>query len=227
MWVRWLLLCSLLLLQGGQAAQRNEQRDPEGSTPSCQAGEATKGSSLLALPLHIISRQRAAHVANEAAKVGQHHTYDQSKADVLGLPVIGQQRSNKQTNADGSDDRFRADVLIRLKANRSDSHWFGFSGDEVSGKNAPLDDDGYDVVAAMEADGEMEKFVRRLIKAMNLRIIDLGGLHGVVPYYSGTHETQSFANLLRDLKRGLKKHGKYGPWLQRKELHGKKSKKFV
>lgn len=88
--------------------------------------------------------------------------------------------------------------------------WF----EEWNGKNAPLDEEGYDSVASLEADEDMELFIRRLIKAMDMRIIDMGGLHGVVPYYSGTKVSQSFSNLQRDLKRGLKKHGKYGPWLE-------------
>jgi len=238
--VRWLPPGSLLLLVGRiHGGPCNELHDSEGSTASCQAGDATEGVSLLALPSRTFSRQRAAPAPNEAATLGEHHIYDQpkanlpglnlydaSKANFGGLPAMGHQRISEKMDAHRSDDSFHADVMIRLKANlaqqanRSDHEvsWFGFSGDEITGKNAPLDDDGYDVVAAMEADTEMEVFVRRLIKAMNLRIIDMGGLHGVVPYYSGTHETQSFANLLRDLKRGLKshEHGKYGPWLARK-----------
>lgn len=98
----------------------------------------------------------------------------------------------------------------KSKAKRPGSSWF----EEWTGKNAPLDDDGYDAVASMEADEEMEKYIRRLIKAMDFKIIDMGGLHGVVPYHSGTKVTQSFPNLERDLKRGLHKHGKYGPWLE-------------
>lgn len=233
MWGQWPSLGLFLLLLGSiHGGPCNDLHDPETSTVSCQAGVATEGVSLLALPLHAFSRQKAAQAPNEAAASGQQHSsersrvnipglnfFDQSKANLQGLqglPAMGHQRSNKESNASRHDDGFRADVMIRLKAKRSDSHWFGFSGDEITGKNAPLDDDGYEVVAAMEADREMEMFVRRLIRAMNLRIIDMGGLHGVVPYYSGTHETQSFPNLLRDLKRGLKSHGKYGAWLQRK-----------
>lgn len=118
----------------------------------------------------------------------------------------------------------RANVLRRrreaeVKSNLPGSHRPGFYGwfADWSGQDAPLTEDGYDTVAAMEADKEMELFIRRLIKAMNCKVIDMGGLRGVVPYYSGTKVAQSFANLERDLARGLHKHGKYGPWLAKQK----------
>merc|ERR1712039_1042562 len=91
------------------------------------------------------------------------------------------------------------------------ARWF----DEVyTGENATLDDDGYQDVVELASDTEMEIYIRRMIKALHYEITDMGGLHGVVPYYSGTHVAQSFKNLVKDLKRGLKRHGKYGAWLK-------------
>mmetsp|Transcript_97609 Transcript_97609/g.178413 ORF Transcript_97609/g.178413 Transcript_97609/m.178413 type:complete len:222 (-) Transcript_97609:75-740(-) len=87
--------------------------------------------------------------------------------------------------------------------------------DKITGKNAPLSSDGYDVVAALEDDKQMEYFVLRVIKAMHLEVIDEGGLHGVVPYHSGLTAAQNFNKLKGDLRRGLKPHGKYKAWLRK------------
>lgn len=103
--------------------------------------------------------------------------------------------------------------------NRGNPFSFGSKADKkkMNGQNAPLSSDGYDFVASMEDDVQMEHFIVRVIKAMHLTIIDEGGLHGVVPYHSGLTASQTFENLKMDIKRGLHKHGKYNAWLEKEK----------
>jgi len=179
----------------------------------CRQGDETQGLSLLALRGIPTFGQKyddssAYHRsdATDSADVAQMSSPERSFSSLLAEDNIEESlRHAFHATADGRQ------VIHDTEDGRQD-RWF----EEWRGKNAPLDEEGYDAVSALEADEEMEIFIRRLIKAMDYKIIDMGGLHGVVPYYSGTKVSQSFTNLLRDLKRGLKRHGKYGPWLEKK-----------
>lgn len=71
-----------------------------------------------------------------------------------------------------------------------------------SGHRAALNEEGYQAVAKLKDDGEMEAFIRRAAVHLGLQIHDRDGvLRGVVPYYSGTKAVQDFENLLLELER--------------------------
>lgn len=74
-------------------------------------------------------------------------------------------------------------------------------GNHINGKNADLSEQGYAAVATLKDNTQMEKFVRRVAERMNLAITNEGGLEGMVPYYSGEASTQSFGQMVAEMKK--------------------------
>jgi len=69
------------------------------------------------------------------------------------------------------------------------------SPDEHPGTSAALTEEGYQKVARLKSDEEMESFMRRFINSMSLKVVHDDGLSGVVPWYSGTQNIQDLARL--------------------------------
>jgi len=87
-----------------------------------------------------------------------------------------------------------ASLVEELEDPERSSHWLK-SPDEHPGTSAALTEDGYQRVARLKSDEEMESFIRRLINSMSLKVVKDDGLSGVVPWYSGTQETQDLVRL--------------------------------
>jgi len=68
------------------------------------------------------------------------------------------------------------------------------------GDKAPLNEPGYQAVAALKSDDEMKTFIRRASKAEGIEIMNEGGLSGFARYYSGVCATQSFAAMTKELR---------------------------
>jgi hypothetical protein len=62
-----------------------------------------------------------------------------------------------------------------------------------------LDESGYKSIIRSRNNAKMARFITRLIEDMSLEIVDIGGLHGMVPYYSGQKSKQSFSSLQGEL----------------------------
>jgi len=79
--------------------------------------------------------------------------------------------------------------------------WLSYkNSDHVTGDTAGLNFVGYVQVAAMRSDAEMKRFVRRICKDAKIEIIDEGGFTGMVRFYSGTDNFQSFDGLINEVK---------------------------
>lgn len=74
------------------------------------------------------------------------------------------------------------------------------SSDAVIARDAPLDEDGFQQVAASCCHQDMKEFVRRTIYDMGLKVCDEGGLSGFVPFYSCPVTTLTFAGLEAELR---------------------------
>jgi len=81
---------------------------------------------------------------------------------------------------------------------------------------APLNETGYELVAAENSTSEMKVFVRRVAAQQGMRLNDEKPLGGLASYYSGQCATQSYDRLVKELKRvAAKNHGRCGGrWLQ-------------
>lgn len=83
---------------------------------------------------------------------------------------------------------------------------------QLRGWTAPLDEAGYEAVASLKSDDDMEMFVRRVIDAYDCKIVNQGSFMSVVPWFSGTTAVQSFEKLQETLLYAvLAQKGK--PWL--------------
>jgi len=78
------------------------------------------------------------------------------------------------------------------------------SADDNPGATVALTEQGYQRVARTRSDEEMEKFMRRVIGSMSLKVASDAGLSGVVPWYSGTQRTQDFARMQEEIVKVLK-----------------------
>jgi len=95
-----------------------------------------------------------------------------------------------------------AALIEELSDAERSGHWLK-PADEHPGSSVALTEDGYHRVAMMKSDEEMEKFIRRLVNSMSLKVIKDDGLEGVVPWYSGTQNTQDLAKLHDEIVRAV------------------------
>lgn len=86
------------------------------------------------------------------------------------------------------------------------------------GKMASLDESGYQAVAKLKDDYEMQIFIQRVIEEYDCRVKDDGGLMGIVPWFSGTVAEQSFMKLEDELLFAVLADGE--PWLEYKNTAG-------
>jgi hypothetical protein len=84
-----------------------------------------------------------------------------------------------------------------------------------------LDEEGYSAVAGTVSNRMMERFIERVITDLELEVVDTGGLKGLVPYYSGEKDLQTFEALQEEL---LTIANQPESWLSKK---GKRSKESL
>lgn len=89
----------------------------------------------------------------------------------------------------------------------------------IRGRTAPLDEPGYQSVAALKSDDEMEMYVRRVIDAYDSKIIRQAGLMSIIPWFSGTKTVQSFEKLQETLLYAVLAK-KPNPWLAYRNSDG-------
>merc|ERR1740130_1981742 len=65
----------------------------------------------------------------------------------------------------------------------------------------PVTEEGYQKVAALHNDSEMNQFVWKVLDADNVRVTNQGELNGLIPWFSGTEATQSLAQLRVELNK--------------------------
>jgi len=70
----------------------------------------------------------------------------------------------------------------------------------TTGKDAPLDLQGYMEIAIIRKDIEMQAFARRLCEKMGIQITDEGGFAGMIKYHSGAADFQSFDKLQEEIR---------------------------
>lgn len=87
---------------------------------------------------------------------------------------------------------------------------------ELISAHAPLNETGYELVAAENSTVEMMAFVRRVVAQQGMRLNDERPLGGLAMYYSGQCATQSYDRLVKELQRvSAKNQGQCGGrWLQ-------------
>lgn len=81
------------------------------------------------------------------------------------------------------------------------------------GRTASLDEAGYKQVARLKDDEEMHQYILRVIAEYDCKVAFDGGLSGIVPWFSGTTEVQSFAKLQEVLLFAIIADPKHA-WLQ-------------
>jgi len=81
------------------------------------------------------------------------------------------------------------------------------SGSSGLGNTASLDELGYQSVVDLKDDAQMGDFIRRLIEQLDCKIEDEGGFKGMIPYFSGTRDKQSFEKLRDTLSQAFLVHG--------------------
>jgi len=69
----------------------------------------------------------------------------------------------------------------------------------ISGGEAPLDEAGYQQIAALCCHHEMSLFINRTIASQNFTVCDLSDLHGFVHWYDCTDDKYTFAELKAEL----------------------------
>merc|ERR1719326_2716068 len=67
------------------------------------------------------------------------------------------------------------------------------------GRNAPLNEIGYQKVASLKSKSHMVAFARRILDSAGKKCTDEGGLIGLIPYFDGEIAVQSFDALRNEL----------------------------
>jgi hypothetical protein len=70
---------------------------------------------------------------------------------------------------------------------------------ETSGRNAPLTEQGYRMIARKHNPYEMEVYVHRLVQSMKMDVKSKAGLHGFVPYFDCERGAKSLTDLRAEL----------------------------
>jgi hypothetical protein len=105
------------------------------------------------------------------------------------------------------------DTLLFAVLTRS-KPWLSYkNSDHITGDTAKLGFVGYVQVAAMRNDSEMKKFVRRVCKDMGVNVVDEGGFEGMVKYYSGTDNFQSYERLQSEIKSAANAPHSWAEWI--------------
>jgi hypothetical protein len=73
------------------------------------------------------------------------------------------------------------------------------SDGETSGRNAPLTEEGYRMIARKRNPYEMQIFVHRLLHSMKMNVKSKAGLHGFVPYFDCEEGAKSLADMRAEL----------------------------
>merc|ERR1719433_1274818 len=76
------------------------------------------------------------------------------------------------------------------------------SSSSWAAKSADLSEEGYRKTLAAEDPNALKKFVKLAAEREGLRIISEPHLDGMLPFYDGSCDTQSYEKLVRELHRG-------------------------
>jgi len=87
------------------------------------------------------------------------------------------------------DSRAEGVVLVQMRATKA-----------PLGSTAALTEQGYQNVASLQSDTEMQLFMERVLAAEARSVLDWTGLAGTVPYYSGTKGTQDLESMKTELR---------------------------
>jgi len=93
-------------------------------------------------------------------------------------------------------------VVERLPALPDDDDDLGYvvrTLPALPNEDYPVTEEGYQKVAALHNDSEMNQFVWKVLDADNVRVTNQGELNGLIPWFSGTEATQSLAQLRVEL----------------------------
>jgi hypothetical protein len=72
-----------------------------------------------------------------------------------------------------------------------------------------LDEDGYEALAQLKSDCAMFQYALRVIDDIHCHLLDESGLKGLVPFYSGTQDTQDLHELRLELQGACTMEGKW------------------
>ena len=137
-----------------------------------------------------VRRPKAALVAEsdtfEKPRRPRQHSMD-AGSEMLGLP------SRSQRSFEAAEDM--TPKSRRPRHSRS----LVSVGRSSDGTTATLDEAGYQAVAASRDSRAMWFFIRRVVQEENADVFDEGMFNGLVPYYSGEKDVQTFARLKEEL----------------------------
>lgn len=108
------------------------------------------------------------------------------------------EETNKKTRRHKSAENSDIDSDQVLKAKRRKTSLAALSEIREADRQS-LDEEGYSQVASTVSNRMMERFIERAISDLNLEVVDTGGLKGLVPYYSGQKDIQTFEALQEEL----------------------------
>jgi len=103
-----------------------------------------------------------------------------------------EKKENKEEKKEKKEKKKSGKALLQIFAHESRQK-------KVNGKSAPLCQDGYHALVKLKSDYQMEVFITRVVKSMQMQISDKGRLNGVASFYSGTKGKQSFAQLRKEI----------------------------
>mmetsp|Transcript_2934 Transcript_2934/g.6390 ORF Transcript_2934/g.6390 Transcript_2934/m.6390 type:complete len:293 (+) Transcript_2934:74-952(+) len=71
--------------------------------------------------------------------------------------------------------------------------------EQIRGLTAPLTEEGYQRVADLRNDAEMSLYIHRVAASLGRKVTNLGDLGGFAPFFSGTTQVQSLAQMQAEL----------------------------
>jgi len=170
--------------QEAQAAQSTEESEEDGEDSSGDDEEVAEATE-----------EEEAKEGDEEAEDEEAEEGDEEDAEE-GDEEADEEESEDEGAEDGAEETEEAATsqLTKVQVHEHEQ--------KVSlGQSASLDEAGYQKVAASKNNEEMAAFIARAaVEKLDFNITDMGGLAGLVPYYSGQKSTQHFERLLIELE---------------------------
>jgi len=144
----------------------------------------------------------ANHSHSEQSTVNLSNTSSIAENNTLvNKPAAGLRKNSTVLSASGANHTSNISEQSNL-SDRSNSSGSSSSSESL-GAAAEINEAGYEKVAALKSDAEMEKFILRTAESLDITVAHTGhrALRGFVPFYSGVKAKSSFVRLSNEMSR--------------------------
>jgi hypothetical protein len=182
------------------AVDREETNNADEGQAAHPSNRRAMDSTVLNPKEYLLSKQEATRHSKKEAKRHSHSAKSKNAAKAT-VPLEFAPAAKKKGGRIGGSLLASSPRLSKGDFCRSHPCSFLAVGDKRRGLGgtASLDEAGYKSVAELKDDEEMKQFILRVVEDYDCKVDKMGGLMGIVPWFSGTTAVQSLEKLNESL----------------------------